>query len=236
MDVDLKNIKRRERRFYRTYNDNGEIKYVDKQTKTPESVTVQKSEDIKIKQTEEKSKEINTQDKKEIIDKILSEMDKSINPNIDEISEVIYSQLTNNNIEVSQETVKHVVEENAHVRRSRRQEDKAESKEGFDYLNDRKEMELVLDNIVEENIKEQTREKNKPKIEKPVIEKKTETHSRRDKKPEEKTKVEEKPEKKKEDTSKTKTKVKKEEEFKLDFGDEDSEVDDQSDDDLGLKF
>ena len=159
-------------------------------------------------------------------------MNKNINPDIDEISDVIYSQLSNNNINISQETVKQVVENNVRTRRSNRDSNKTSS-ETLSYLNDRKEMELVLDNIVEENIKEITREKNKPKEEKLIIEKK-ETTSRRSR--EEKPKQKEESSKKKEESSKKEATKPKKEEFKLDFGEDTEDEIDENDEDLGLKF
>lgn len=228
MTPDLKDIKRRERRFYRVYDD-GEIKYTDAPKKEEKTEAPIITNPIKI---EEKDTGITDTEKKKIIDKILTEMNKNINPDIDEISDVIYSQLSNNNINISQETVKQVVENNVRTRRPNRDSNKTSS-ETLSYLNDRKEMELVLDNIVEENIKEITREKNKPKEEKLIIEKK-ETTSRRSR--EEKPKQKEESSKKKEESSKKEATKPKKEEFKLDFGEDTEEKIDENDEDLGLKF
>lgn len=228
MTADLKDIKRRERRFYRVYDD-GEIKYTDAPKKEEKIEAPIITNPIKI---EEKDTGITDTEKKKIIDKILTEMNKNINPDIDEISDVIYSQLSNNNINISQETVKQVVENNVRTRRPNRDSNKTSS-ETLSYLNDRKEMELVLDNIVEENIKEITREKNKPKEEKLIVEKK-ETTSRRSR--EEKPKQKEESSKKKEESSKKEATKPKKEEFKLDFGEDTEDEIDENDEDLGLKF
>lgn len=225
MEIDLKNIKRRERRFYRTFDD-GEIKYTDKPETVKEEKTTEKKIDLNEEDTNAKL-DITDTEKKRIIDKILTEMKTNINPDIDEISDVIYSQLSNN-LKISQETVKHVVEENVHYRRSRQ----TKPTDTLDYLNDRKEMELVLDNIVEENIKEQTREKNNPKVEKIAIEEKPKARRHKEEEKVQPKKKEDKPAKKKEET-----KTKKED-LELDFGDDDDiDIDSQDDeDDLGLKF
>jgi len=232
MDIDLKNIKRRERRFYRTYKD-GEIVYTDKSNNVSEllenkTINSEKN-NIKIdnptNKTNLENKEITETEKKRILDKILKEMDTLINPNIDEISDVIYSQLSSNNIEIKQETVKHIVEENIENRRSKRSAEN-KSSEPLDFLNDRKEMELVIDNIVEENVKEQTRNKAEEKKSDEKLKKET------DSKPKKKE-----PEKPKEKIKKEEPKPKKKEEFKLDFGEDESDIEEtDNDEDLGLKF
>ncbi|MFA5746257.1 MAG: hypothetical protein WC932_05370 [archaeon] len=249
--MDITKIKRRERRFYRT-EENGEVEYKDAPvTSSPEKETT-------IPGPLSKETTITIKDKKQIIDKILTEMKDSINPDIDEITDVIYSQLSNTEVNVNQETIKQIVQDNAHYRSSRKERTNNGSEltnsrtrvsGDYDFLNDRKELELVIDDIVEETKKEEIRDKdrkdktktsesnnNSPK----EIETKRSRHSARDsiitnsEKPKEETK--------KQATTSSDKKTKKEKKVEhLDFGDdEEKDPDFESevigDDELGLKF
>jgi len=247
MELNRKTIKRRERRFYRVY-ENGDIKYTEAPNrKTQETPMTEPS--TRLQDTQVKA-ELTEAEKKKIIDKILLEMKNTINPDIEEISDVIYSQLSNNNISISPETVKLIVQKNVHNRCSRRgvvsnTTTKTESTEKLDYLNDWKEMELVVDDIVEENIKERTRESNKPNIDTSVSgnekpEKKEMNHQRaRYAKAEEKQANTKKVEEKQVDTKKVEEKKPKpkKEDLTLDFEEDESEFDsDDEENELGLKF
>lgn len=245
MELNYKTIKRRERRFYRVF-ENGNIKYTEAPNrKTQETPVTEPS--VTLQETQVKA-EITDAEKKKIIDKILLEMKNTINPDIEEISDVIYAQLSNNNISISPETVKQVVQKNVHNRYSRsgvvsNTTTKTESTEKLDYLNDWKEMELVVNDIVEENIKERTRESNKPNLDTSVSgnekpEKKEIVHQRaRYTKAEEKQVDTKKTEEKEVDTKKTEEKKpkQKKEGSTLDFEDE-SEFDSDEENELGLKF
>ncbi|MFA7709381.1 MAG: hypothetical protein WCX82_04590, partial [archaeon] len=103
--MDITKIKRRERRFYRT-EENGNIEYKDISNNKEQEETKQ----IIPKSQSQNTNTIAPEDKKEIIDKILLEMRDSIDPDIDEITDVIYSQLSNTDVNVNQETIKQVVQ------------------------------------------------------------------------------------------------------------------------------
>lgn len=261
INMDIKKIKRRERRFYRKIVD-GKIVYSDipitKPKKETKDVIIEKKE-TKIKVTREipektlksikDNKKLSATEKQQIIDKILIELKNAINPDIDEIAEMIYAQLSVRDVNVTQESVKHVVQNNAHHRSSRYKtkkntssQDTDKTKENYDFLNDRKELEKVLDDVVEENKKEDIRAKTrKDKLIQKVIQKAKDNQKAKDKKKKETIKkTEEVTIKKTEEISKEKPIKKKEppkpkkEEFKLDFGD--VEIDETDSDELGLKF
>lgn len=216
MTFDIKKIKRRERRFYRVYVD-GKINYLEENDKN-QPVVIEKRIII------DKNK-ISKTDKQNLIDAILLDLNKRINPDIDEISDIIYLQMSNNSIVTSQKTVKKVIEKN-NIKSSSN-------------LTDRQKLERVIDDIVEENIKVNTREKEKNKIidEKEIVVKKKIIVTKKEKtkkKSEPKKKEEKKPEPKKKEEKKPEPKKK--EEFKLDFGDNFTIDIGDDEDGLGLKF
>jgi hypothetical protein len=242
--MDITKIKRRERRFYRT-EVNGDIVYTDTPqknkkpvTETKPEVTQKKIKEIPVKTLKsiQENTKLTPQEKKQIIDKILLDLRNTINPDIDEIAEMIYAQLSEKDLNVTQESVKQIVQNNAHHRPSRTgnsvttNTEKGKS-ESYDFLNDRKELETVIDDIVEENKKEDIREKTKK--EKIEQDKKKDTEKKNEKgtteRPSKKADTKDKP---KAEPEKDKPK----EEFKLDFGDDESEDLSDSDDELGLKF
>lgn len=223
---ELKNIKRRERRFYRKI-ENDKIEY-----------------DIKSKENNnipQNNLPGTTPEKKEIIENILSEIKNSINPNIDEITEIIYDQLNINNLPIDQETVKEAIYRNRHKNPDKKTEESEKTEPVF--LSERKELETVIDDILDQLSKSETLE-NKYQLDKNKKENSEEKNSkrpRREEKTEEPKKSEEKPkEEKKTKTEKPKPKKEpKKSEMELDFGEDvDNEDlnDSESDDDLGLKF
>lgn len=234
MEVDEKNIKRRERRFYRSFED-GKIKYLNKEAK--ENIQAEKMLDDITSKSDlfVKQETISENLKQEIIDKILLELKKSLNPDIDEISEVIYSQLSHN-IVVTQQAIKEIVEKDVTRRNFRK--NKIENEKPLNYLNNRQELELIVNNIVEENIREITREKKQPKVVVEEKKKKTiEKENPRGKKRIEEIKKKEKPEDlKKKETKQVKEKQTNKNDFKLDFGEDDDFDLDEEENDLGLKF
>jgi len=232
--MDISKIKRRERRFYRK-EEEGEIDYDEKPiNKLPEPRTRNISD--KTLDSINENNRLSVDEKQQIIDKILKDMQKSINPDIDEIADMIYSQLSSRDVNVSQETVKQVVQNNAHYRSSRKERmattsipaSEKETKESFDFLNDRKELEVVIDDIVEENQKEDIRAKEKKNTEKAQVKEVTNRRTA--------TKVSEKKETAPKEKEKPKPKEEPKKEFKLDFGDDEEIESSSDDDDLGLKF
>lgn len=246
--MDISKIKRRERRFYRK-EENGEIIYTDtpiaKTKKENKNITVKKETELKstksipektLKSIKENNK-LNFEEKQKVIDKILGDLRNTINPDIDEIADMIYAQLSVRDVNVTQESVKQVVQNNAHYRRSHRddasnQNTSSSNKSGnYDFLNDRKELETVIDDIVEENKKEDIRGKAKKEKEiedkLKLIKNKAKTQTQRESKTKTASKKEEPKEKSKQERK----------EFKLDFGDDEThETFSDSDDELGLKF
>ncbi len=231
--MDITKIKRRERRFYRTEKD-GEIEYNAGQKQKETSVIKEnRIEKTEILSASKPSKEITSDEKKIIIDKILKDMKNTINPDIDEITDVIYSQLSKSNtdVNITLESVKQAVKNNAHYRSSRRNTSTenttdvaSRTGENFDFLMDRKELELVIDDVVEENKKEDIRTKDeKENLQKAMTEEKPKSK-----------KHEEKP---KEKPAEKKKEKKEKEELKLNFGDEEEVTEENEEtDELGLKF
>lgn len=267
--MDIKKIKRRERRFYRK-EVNGKIVYGDIPVAKKEKVSEKKETESrairppraipeKTLESIKDNKKLNSVEKQQIIDKILIELKNAINPNIDEIAEMIYAQLSERDVYVTQESVKHVVQNNAQHRSARYkrynktktkstpQSKNTKTKENYDFLNDRDELEKVIDDIVLENKKEDIRAKTRKErmLQKVILKarakaktnakKKTEVVKKTEeiKKTEVVKKTEEVPKEKEKTTKKESPKPKKE--FKLDFGDVEIEETD-SDNELGLKF
>jgi hypothetical protein len=213
--MNLKDIKRRERRFYRKI-ENDQIKYdVKTDTKTPE-VIPKENADLLF------SEENRGAEKKEIIENILKEIKNNINPDIDEITDIIFAQLNNSHVEIDQKTVKEAV-----CRHQRREKDQTEEK--TTNFTERKRLETVIDDILDQLSKSDSLEKKhfeeKNKKEKDLSEDK---RNRRSKK--------EEPEKKKDLSKEENKKTKKETPIKEDLDTEDIESDDLDEDDLGLKF
>jgi len=251
--MDITKIKRRERRFYRK-EEEGNVVYADE---LDNKETAEKPAKVVLEATPKNGK-LTSEEKQRIIDKILTDMKNTINPDIDEIADMIYSQLSIKDTNITQETVKQVVENNAHHRYSRRDrgagtESKTSTREGikgnYDFLNDRKELEVVIDDIVEENQKEDIRAKDKKEKEKAatVQESKTGSKTKESSKNRKEKKESETDSKKEEPTtarepSKTgseEPKVEKKKELKLNFGDDEdvgSEEKSGDEDELGLKF
>lgn len=214
--MNLKDIKRRERRFYRKI-ENNEIKYdIKSDSKTPEVIPKENVDQLF-------SEEKRSSDKKEIIENILKEIKNNINPDIDEITDIIFAQLNNSHLGIDQKTVKEAV-----CRHQRRDKDIAEEK--TTNFTERKRLETVIDDILDQLSKSDSLEKKhfeeKNKRENKASE---EPKTRRSKKEEPKKKKE--PEKKK-DLDTEKNKKNKEE----DLDSEDFESEDLDEDDLGLKF
>ena len=246
--MDISKIKRRERRFYRK-EENGDIVYSDTpitkpKKETKKTISEKKEKELKstreipektLKSIKENTK-LNSEEKQKIIDKILTDLKTTINPDIDEIAEMIYSQLSVRDVNVTQESVKQVVQSNAHYRHSITQTENTaqntnKNTENYDFLNDREELEKVIDDVVEENKKEDIREKAKKEK---IVEKAIQ--NAKEKKSKETIKETEDKPKDKNTKNKEQPKPEKKEEFKLDFGDDDLEGSGDSDDELGLKF
>jgi hypothetical protein len=266
----MSEIKRRLKRFYRKYEGN-EIVYCNKPIKESDTnikgnnnnnniynnstindttITNNNNEDNfknKIDSSDKIIKE-DPEKKKEIIDKILNEMEGSINPDIDAISEMIYNQLIRNNVDIDQNIVQDVVRKTNHYR-YRNIDDNNNNNNSQNTLqnrslnrsDERKRLSEVIDNIYEQ-IK-------KKEIKDDILAKKKDQEKKKDKDildtKDKKTKEEESKDNTKKETIKNKKSEKKEstkekDDFKLNFGDDDSNIDNNEDledeDDLGLKF
>lgn len=214
--MNLKDIKRRERRFYRKI-ENDEIKYdIKPETKTPEIIP---KENIDQVFSEEKI----SSEKKEIIENILKEIKNNISPDIDEITDIIFEQLNNSHLGIDQKTVKEAV-----YRHQRKDKDQAE--ERVTNFTERKKLETVIDDILDQLSKSETLEKKQFEEKKKKENKISEEKKTRRSKKEEPTK--EKSEPPKEETKKIKEEPTKEEDLEIDDFDEE----DLDEDDLGLKF
>ena len=218
--MNLKDIKRRERRFYRKI-ENDQIKYdIKSEAKTPEVIPKENADQLF-------SNEKRSSDKKEIIENILKEIKNNINPDIDEITDIIFAQLNNSHLGIDQKTVKEAV-----CRHQRRDKDIAEEK--TTNFTERKRLETVIDDILDQLSKSETLEKKhfeeKTKKEKDLSEDK---RNRRSKKEEPKK---EEPEKKKDLSKEENKKSKKEAPIKEDLETDDFDSEDLDEDDLGLKF
>lgn len=168
--MNLKDIKRRERRFYRKI-ENNEIKYdIKSDSKTPEIIPKENADQLF-------SNEKRSSDKKEIIENILKEIKNNINPDIDEITDIIFAQLNNSHLGIDQKTVKEAV-----CRHQRRDKDIAEEK--TTNFTERKRLETVIDDILDQLSKSETLEKKhfeeKTKKEKDLSEDKRNRRSKKE--------------------------------------------------------
>ena len=226
--MDANTLNRREKRHYRKVVD-GEIVY----TTSPvddisEDYSDVKPEKIKVAKVVPTNISL---DKKELMNKVLDNMSEVINPDMDSIADAIYEQLKENNIDVEKKVVKNVVTK--HYRASTgtvTSSSTEESDEGFDSSIDRDKLKLVVDDLyVQIENENKTEELNKAK-EKVVLENikkekdKEKEQATRPKETSKKTKEQEKPIKKN-DISKL-----------LQEDDLDLSDDEDSEDDLGLKF
>ncbi len=222
---DLKNIKRRERRFYRKI-ENDKIEY-----------------DIKSKENNnilQNNLPGATPEKKEIIENILSEIKNSINPDIDEITEIIYDQLNINNLPIDQETVKEAIYRNRHKNPDKKTEESEKTEPVFYQKEKNQKQLLMISQINYQNQKHQKININQTKIKKKTPKKKIVKDQEEKKKQKSQKNQKKNQRKKKQKTEKPKPKKEpKKSEMELDFGDDvDTEDlnDSESDDDLGLKF
>lgn len=168
--MNLKDIKRRERRFYRKI-ENNEIKYdIKTEAKTPEIIPKENVDQLF-------SNEKRSSDKKEIIENILKEIKNNINPDIDEITDIIFAQLNNSHLGIDQKTVKEAV-----CRHQRRDKDIAEEK--TTNFTERKRLETVIDDILDQLSKSDSLEKKhfeeKTKKEKDLSEDKRNRRSKKE--------------------------------------------------------
>jgi len=232
-------IKRRLRRFHRKYDGN-KIIYNDESKKSNDSVNpVIKNDVVNFKESEILDLEHLEKDpnkKKEIIDKILYEMENTISPNIDAISEMIYNQLKKNNVEVDQDVIEDVVKRSDHYRAIKSYSDQTINSEKkvdvtLNRVDERKRLSEVIDNVydqikkkkIKDDIEIKKKEEEKEKIVSEI-----------------KTKEKEQVETKKEDLKEKKSlenDTKKSEDnnnLNLNFEDDNSKLDNE--DDLGLKF
>ncbi|MEI8364533.1 MAG: hypothetical protein WCF78_03695 [archaeon] len=228
--MDANTLNRREKRHYRKVVD-GEIVYSTSPVDDiSEDYSDVKPDKIKVEKVVPTNISL---DKKELMNKVLDNMSEVINPDMDSIADAIYEQLKENNIDVEKKVVKNVVTK--HYRAStgtvttNTSTDK-ESDEGFDSSIDRDKLKLVVDDLyVQIENENKTEELNKAK-EKVVLENIKK----------EKDKEKEQPIKSKETSKKTKEQekpVKKNDVSKLLQEDDlDLSDDEDSDDDLGLKF
>jgi hypothetical protein len=171
-------------------------------------------------------------DKKELMNKVLDNMSDVINPDLDNIADAIYEQLKENNVEIEKNVVKNVVTK--HYRASTETAVKSTSStekqnESFDSSLDRDKLKLVVDDLyIQIENENKIEELNKAK-EKAIVQENL-------KKTKEKEQV-----KTKEIPSKNKEKekpLKKNDVSKLLLEDDELDLSDneESDDDLGLKF
>ena len=176
-------IKRRLRRFHRKYDGN-KIIYNDESKKSNDSVNpVIKNDVVNFKESEILDLEHLEKDpnkKKEIIDKILYEMENTISPNVDAISEMIYNQFKKNNVEVDQDVIEDVVKRSDHYRAIKSYSDQTINSEKkvdvtLNRVDERKRLSEVIDNVYDQikkkkikddiEIKKKEEEKEKKSLE-----------------------------------------------------------------------
>jgi hypothetical protein len=222
--MDANTLNRREKRHYRKVVD-GEIVYTTSPVdEISDNNSSYKPEKIKVEKIVPTNISL---DKKELMNKVLDNMSEVINPDMDSIADTIYEQLKENNIDVEKKTIKNAVTK--HYRASTGTSSSTEeSDEGFDSSIDRDKLKLVVDDLyVQIENENKTEELNKAK-EKVVLE-----NIKKEKDKEQSTKPKETPKKTKEQEKPTKkndiSKLLQEDD--LDLSD-----DEDSDDDLGLKF
>ena len=241
--MDEKKIIRRERRLYRKYVD-GKIVYGDRPN-TDGSTIPLSSSTLSKKSTSRAT--ITEKDKNTvIINKILGTMTDIIKPDVNVIADNIYTQLKESNIDVEKNTVKNAVKESIHYRATK------DSYAANNEIDQDKLRDLVSDvysQVATENQRaeikaKEEKEKTNPKVtaaslvaSKKEADAKKETDSKKEVSTD--TKTEKVGQKKPTDTkpivAPKKDKKKMEE---LDFGDDDLDLSDDSedDDDLGMKF
>lgn len=230
--MDIENIPRRERRHYRRYKD-GEIIYSD----SPKRTSFDKKEDYKESYKSYKEDDTDTinllkldKEEKEVVDnsqkikKVLNNLSEIISPDIDAITDVIYTQIKNDASfnDFKKEKIQETIKRSKHYRAT--EENEAVDKDDVkDLVRD------VFIQLEKENKKEivKDREKISKDVEKKNEEKKVEEKKKEDKNIK-KVKEEKKTVTKKEEKKKDVSNLFKEE--------NDFEKEDLEEDDLGLKF
>jgi len=229
--MDLENLSRRERRHYRKFVDN-KVVYTDgnnveikNNSKIINSDVLDSNlEGKSLLDLNEKSNEISI-DKKKVINNILGKLNEMITPDVDEISDVIYSQLKNENVHVEKKIIMNAVKNSKHYRSSKKTYSKSKSNTEYDSKN----LESVVKDVYNQIEKEHIKKDNKAKKEE-AIESKSSTKNTVTKKSS------------KTNSSKNKsTKPTSKKQPKTDFkdlleNDSKNDFDLDSDDDLGLEF
>ncbi len=230
--MDANTLNRREKRHYRKIVD-GEIVYT---TSPIDDVSDDYSTVGNSKTKIEKVVPTNVSlDKKELMNKVLDDMSEVINPDLDSIADAIYDELKVNNIELEKNIVKSAVTK--HYRASSDTGIKSPSTEkqtddNFDVSIDRDKLRLVVDDLYiqienENKTEEINKAKNKEIQDKIKKDREKESENQKSKEVSKKAKETTKP------TKKTDISKLLKEEEDLDLLDNDNE---DSDDDLGLKF
>jgi len=235
--MDANTLNRREKRHYRKVVD-GEIVYTTSPVDDISDAPIEsKPEKIKVEKVVPTNVSL---DKKELMTKVLDNMSDVINPDMDSIADAIYDQLKENNIDVEKKVVKNVVTK--HYRASTgtvtsSSSSSEQADQGFDSSIDRDKLKLVVDDLyVQIENENKTEELNKAK------EKVVQDNIKKDKEKEQQDKQQTRTRDR--DSSKKKEKeqdkpIKKNDVSKLLQEDEDldlSDNDENSEDDLGLKF
>ena len=233
--MDIENLSRRERRHYRKFVDN-KVVYTDgndvdikNNSKIINSDVLDNDlEGKSLLDLNEKSKETNI-DKKKVINNILGKLNEMITPDVDEISDVIYSQLKNENVHVEKKIIMNAVKNSKHYRSSKKQSSKSKSNTKYDSKN----LESVVKDVYNQIEKEHIKKDNKAKKEEVVESKSSKKNITKDKDTKKPSKANSSKNKSTKPTSKKQPKT----DFKdllEDDSNDDSDLD--SDDDLGLKF
>jgi len=234
--MDTESLSRRERRHYRKFVDGKVVYTTDNNlgfnSSSKESVRSSVSNNDmnltggSLLDLSKKSNEVNI-DKQKVIGNILGQLNEMITPDVDEISEVIYSQLKNENVHVEKEIIKDAVQNSKHYRSSKKTSNKPNTKY------DSKNLESVVKDVYNQIEKEHIKKENKDKKAE-VADLKSSTKNT--------TKSKNKQKSSKASSSKVKNGKSTIKKPKTDFKDllDDDSDDDisnlDSDDDLGLKF
>jgi len=235
--MDTSTLNRREKRHYRQIVD-GKVIYSN--TPITDDKKIISSRDNSIYSTEVVSnKNIDSNsisssnvsiDKKDLINKVLDNMSEIINPDLDVIANTIYDQLKDSNVDVTKKVIKETVSRHY---RATTQEDNSKSKniENNESENsiDRDKLKLVVDDLYTQIENENKTEEINASSKKEVVNKIKEEYKSKSK---EKT-IESKPKEKntdKPDTKKTNN-IK-----ELLSDEEDLDLSDDEEDDMGLKF
>jgi len=247
-EMDLKNIKRRDRRFYRSFDEN-KVHYTERKDVPADNYSMKVNIDSRKLRPISGQTGVSDDKKKIAINKIIKDMSKIVNPDTETIAEMIYEQMKQDNIKTNQEQVAKAVENSTHFRSSRRAEDGRKQKTSTGLIMAEKETisiesdneSLTKDDVksIIEDVYDQFSEEDKKSERKA-----TAAEKREDKKKEivvaGKQDTTKDKESKKKDEAKTKQEKKEEMNFeeenddKFEIGDNEGINDDS--DELGLKF